>query len=328
MVFPVKKFKNMSTHRFNIEIVTPLFSGGADGVSAELRAPTIKGMMRFWWRALYGSDDIKQMKKNEAAIFGDTDHKSDVVLSLDIPENCKPSEENIARGELIPVEGKTYRISIIEYLAYGLFDQRERKYIRRYYSPENSFSLQLNCSKKKQEIWNSLRMIHQFGGFGSRCRNGFGSIEIKEYNNQNSEEEFNAIKKGSRKKFTSFSKNSILFLFRKQTSWNKAMFDIGVAYRNAKLSLENRHQDTRRQLIASPIDAQAGNPINDRHAKPYFLHVHKMESGRFRGQILFLPYQYYKNEKIGEYDKACSDMNISIKKALNFDKEISASRGV
>jgi len=329
MVFPVEKFKNLLKHEFKIEVITPLFSGGADGVSAELRPSALKGMMRFWWRALYGSDDIEQMKEDEAAIFGDTDFKSDVVLAFDVPENCKPSKANITRGKLIPVEGKTFRISIIEYLAYGLFDLSRREYIRQYYPPEVTFHLALDyCSDSKSEVLNSLQMIHQFGGFGSRCRNGLGCIHIKEFNNETPEKYFQKIKQGSRKKFSGFSKNSRLFLFKEQNFWDKALFDVGVAYRTAKLSLEARHQDARRQLIASPIDANNGNPINDRHAKPYFLHVHKMGNGKFRGQILFLPYQYYKSEKLAEYDRACNDMNNSIRRAANFDKEITASEGV
>jgi len=31
-----------------------MFLAGADGVTPELRAPSIKGAMRFWWRACNG----------------------------------------------------------------------------------------------------------------------------------------------------------------------------------------------------------------------------------------------------------------------------------
>ncbi|MFZ1105749.1 MAG: type III-B CRISPR module RAMP protein Cmr1 [Hyphomicrobiaceae bacterium] len=38
------------------EIVTPMFLGGADPKgSAELRAASIKGALRFWWRAGVGA---------------------------------------------------------------------------------------------------------------------------------------------------------------------------------------------------------------------------------------------------------------------------------
>lgn len=314
MVFPVNKFKNMSKHEFNIEIVTPLFSGGADGISAELRAPALKGMMRFWWRTIYGNDNIITMKKDEASIFGDTDHKSDVILSLNIPENCKSSKDDISNN----------RFSIENYLAYGTFDPK-----RAYYPSKTSFHLFLNCSaRNNQKVLDSLQMIHQFGGIGSRCRNGYGSISIDKFLKHNPENLFRQKAEGQRKEFTSFSQNARLFVFKEQNTWNKALRVIGSAYKDAKLSLENGKNDARRQLVASPIDVKNGHPINNRHAKPYFLHVHKMENDKFRGQILFLPYNYYKKDKIGEYDKACRDMNNSIKQAENFAKEISASRGV
>ena len=33
-------------------VVTPMFCGGAGAGSAELRMPSFKGVLRFWWRAL------------------------------------------------------------------------------------------------------------------------------------------------------------------------------------------------------------------------------------------------------------------------------------
>lgn len=53
---------------------------------------------------------------------------------------------------------------------------------------------------------------------------------------------------------------------------------------------------------------QTGN-TKERHAKPYFLHVNKLEDGRYKGQILFMPYQYYQPEKRSEYMKVCEKMN-------------------
>ncbi len=41
----------MKSIKFTLETITPLFLAGADGQTPELRPPSIKGMMRFWWRA-------------------------------------------------------------------------------------------------------------------------------------------------------------------------------------------------------------------------------------------------------------------------------------
>ena len=55
---------------FKCEIITPMFMGGADGVTPELRAPSIKGAMRFWWRAMNGDLPLEQLRKQETELFG------------------------------------------------------------------------------------------------------------------------------------------------------------------------------------------------------------------------------------------------------------------
>ncbi len=39
---------------FNVQTITPLFLAGADQAAAELRAPSFRGIMRYWLRALVG----------------------------------------------------------------------------------------------------------------------------------------------------------------------------------------------------------------------------------------------------------------------------------
>ena len=57
-------------------LVTPAFVGGADSKkSAELRPPTIKGQLRFWWRALAWArlqGDMEQLRAEEDELFGST----------------------------------------------------------------------------------------------------------------------------------------------------------------------------------------------------------------------------------------------------------------
>ena len=40
---------------FTLQTITPLFLAGAEQDSAELRAPSFRGAMRYWLRALVGS---------------------------------------------------------------------------------------------------------------------------------------------------------------------------------------------------------------------------------------------------------------------------------
>jgi len=47
-----------------------MFLAGADGKTPELRPPSIKGAMRFWWRAMHGNMEAKKLREEEAKIFG------------------------------------------------------------------------------------------------------------------------------------------------------------------------------------------------------------------------------------------------------------------
>ncbi len=56
----------MKTESFILEFITPCFCAGADQSKAEIRAPSIRGQLRWWFRALGGS------KSEESEVFGTT----------------------------------------------------------------------------------------------------------------------------------------------------------------------------------------------------------------------------------------------------------------
>ncbi len=45
----------MKTETFHLELITPCFCAGADQAKAEVRAPSIRGQLRWWFRVLGGS---------------------------------------------------------------------------------------------------------------------------------------------------------------------------------------------------------------------------------------------------------------------------------
>jgi CRISPR-associated protein Cmr1 len=46
-----------------------MFLAGADGSIPELRPPSIKGALRFWWRAMNGDLGLADLKRIEGDIF-------------------------------------------------------------------------------------------------------------------------------------------------------------------------------------------------------------------------------------------------------------------
>ncbi|MDA1277403.1 MAG: type III-B CRISPR module RAMP protein Cmr1 [Verrucomicrobia bacterium] len=65
----------MKTETFHLELITPCFCGGAEpDKQAEIRAPSIRGQLRWWFRTLGGFQSLAPMsvRDQEAMIFGST----------------------------------------------------------------------------------------------------------------------------------------------------------------------------------------------------------------------------------------------------------------
>lgn len=326
-MFNISRFKDIEKREYECEVVTPLFLGGADQKEAELRVPPVKAAMRFWWRALYEGENVAQMAEDEAAIFGSTEKKAVVTVRLD-HTNVKPVLKDLPSGKKIMVtsKGKTFPISIIEYVAYGLFDPKQKtgsRYIKKHIEPINRFKLIVTFPNNVEtNLVQAMKVMITFGGLGSRSRNGFGSLHCSDLFDQTLK------KKGGLKTYTSFSKEAILFgKFNTYASWEDALSEIGTVYRDARLTLEERHKFDKRGLIAMPIESKFEKNIphhikDGRHAKPYFLHVNKTPEDKYQGQILFLPYQYKAgpndttNKFKEEYMDACGKMNEAITKGM------------
>lgn len=328
-MFNIARFRDIEKREYECEIVTPLFLGGADPKKAELRAPSIKGALRFWWRALNAGNSIYSLYQTESKLFGSTDQKTKMTVQVD-GSGLIPVLKDLPTGKKIKVvsKGKEFQMSIIEYLAFGLLDsrQRQQRYLREHIEPGAIFKICIMCPKDSlMEINDALKAMFSFGGLGSRSRNGLGSIYCRELT-------ANSIKKdGELKPFTAFSKKAVLFhTVKKYDRWEEALSNIGLAYRNARLALEPRHTFTKRGLVAMPIESKFEKNIpndirNGRHAKPYFLHVNKTANEKYEGQILFLPYLYKTNaadlgSRLNEYLAVCREMNEALIKAMGGEK--------
>jgi CRISPR-associated protein Cmr1 len=150
----------MNKVSFELEVVTPLFLGGADGKTAELRPPSIRGAMRFWFRAMMGGivgGDIEALKKLEADVFGDTDKASRIILRL--------SSVNLNKDNYNPLPHKTTGFKFEGF------------------KPDQRFNLHFSVRNPKDlpkleiAILSFLLLIN-LGGLGKRSRRGFGSLRI------------------------------------------------------------------------------------------------------------------------------------------------------
>lgn len=156
----------MESISFECKIITPMFLTGADGRTPELREPSVKGAMRFWWRAINGNLDLKEMKSKEDEIFGsggDNAKKSSFSIFIE------KSQVNTDRCSPLPHhEDNKFKLNC--------FKEQEKFKIVFY----------INDEKRTNEkfIKNLFLLLSYLGGLGRRSRRGFGSFKVEKINEE------------------------------------------------------------------------------------------------------------------------------------------------
>lgn len=169
------------------KIVTPMFIGGADQSPSDgIRPPSVKGALRFWWRALNwgrfwndsNKDEItalKNLHEAEAFLFGtakDGGKQAAFLLGIESIVTAEPWNKNVECG--------------VQYLlGQGLF--RFGQGILRDALPSGAeLKLKLimkpSISKNKDyfdQLKDACILMGCLGGLGSRSRKGFGSLAIQ-----------------------------------------------------------------------------------------------------------------------------------------------------
>lgn len=163
-----------------LRIVTPVLGGGVvpralDEVDV-LRVPTIRGHLRFWWRALHACGlPPAELFQREARWWGraadDTGGRSVVEVWI----------TDLLRGQ-----SDTSDVDYRTAGAYALWPARATRSIdplqtapRR--RPGTRFTLHLRCpAALETEVRATLRAWILFGGYGGRTRRGLGSLTVSE----------------------------------------------------------------------------------------------------------------------------------------------------
>jgi CRISPR-associated protein Cmr1 len=172
---------------FNVQTVTPLFMAGADQTTAELRVPSFRGEMRYWFRALVAglvgtdAEGLKRVKELEAKVFGTTDHGSAVSIHLSnfkgsIREFTESISERGTDGRW-QATGKGY---LLWSMAQSGRPGRNFKPARRYFPPSTTFNLELAArgigGEELQQAITAFWLLTNLGGVGSRSRRCAGSL--------------------------------------------------------------------------------------------------------------------------------------------------------
>ena len=266
----------METITFECETITPMFLAGADGVTPELRAPSIKGALRFWWRAMNGHLNLTELKKVEGEIFGDTGKRSKVIIRV-IEPLIKTNDEFLLPHKNGGSKPKAFSI-------------------------KENFKIQLSLVKNslfsKDQLEKLFITTSILGGLGKRSRRGFGSFRITDkIIPTNVDEIINFIKKISPN--FSFETNSLYPTIENIEigKTTKKLDDIGNATHQTKKPDPDYEYKT---------TIGAGNP---RFASPIYISL--LENGlpiittlktippeKSKREDLFLPIQKYLKDKI------------------------------
>ena len=295
-----------------------MFLSGADQRKAELRAPSIKGLLRFWWRALQSTSKIDELIQRENDIFGSGGENGGGGSSFSLRvayEHLETSKEKFPKHNIMVTsksKGGTFSVNILEYLAYGTYEYKKGEgnvFLRDWIKPGNKFHIGMTFFKEKHinEVLKSMYVFSLFGGIGSRNRNGFGGFTILNFDEVfgslsgigSSKDAYSRdsivslVKKAENQPFMSFTQGTKLFRSKIiHNTWDSALADIGKIYRSARESLESKHSYEKRQYIGAPIIVnKKEKSFLDRHSKPYFLRIVRKGS-QYHSYILYLPSQY------------------------------------
>jgi len=191
---------DFNKEKYTIEVITPLFGGGVEAgkvdPSMPIRPSSIRGHLRFWWRATRGArcSDVKNLRERESEIWGSTENPSPVIIEVVQPE----------RDTLEPRSHPHHGFQRSGAEAYILFSAKENNLCKegftfelRMYWPKpealqqlrDTENAELKRLKKKtkpekiEDIGPDVEMALwawvNFGGIGARTRRGCGALYCK-----------------------------------------------------------------------------------------------------------------------------------------------------
>ncbi len=257
----------MVTEKVELKIVTPLFMSGADSDNAELRVPSIKGVMRYFYRAAMAEDNLEKLRKKETDLFGGASDKDSfrAKVGMFIKNTDRLPKQNDFKGYYnfrwyfnSSERTLTGNDRGIGYMMYSVISPKQE-----FIENDTKFSLvfageERYIKKYLAALWISV----YFGGFGKRSRRGAGDVVfVKEPNIGMDGFEFvlnessvDGIANWLRKNFsiavrilgasnndfaysyTNFSMSRVIISKNSFGKWSDALNDIGIKYMDFRIN--------------------------------------------------------------------------------------------
>jgi len=161
----------MKSQTYHLELLTPCFCAGADQSRAEIRSPSIRGQLRWWFRTLGGFKSMVSMplSAQEAAIFGSAAGDEGTASLLTV----RVTQPNIASVEKT---GDSPEANVRIPTGYFLFPLRNKT---RGAIEGGQFALIIQWRGPAilwLEIQNLVAVFTHIGSLGFRSRRGYGAV--------------------------------------------------------------------------------------------------------------------------------------------------------
>ncbi len=160
--------------------LTPIMGGSPNARQIDdvdfVRAPSIRGQLRFWWRALYAGQakDSEDLYRREREIWGGLGGKPNEVTASQVRVSVELDRNVAAKTE---VEAANIKLGQPD--AYALWPARgtmdDDPAPRRAAGLHFSLCIELPSSLKEQ-VQRTVRAFILFGGVGGRTRRGCGAV--------------------------------------------------------------------------------------------------------------------------------------------------------
>lgn len=184
-----------SARIYTLRLVSPAFLRGAEEDEGTLRESSLRGVLRYWWRILFGSvlgpGDLGKLQTKVWGGSGEPPSASQIVIRL-VPKTMTRAvpfdKESMAKS--LPRSFKQNRTSGLAYASYGMDDMKKNssgqkvRSQRKVLLPGAEWSLEVSfrpvsgvdVDALALHVDLALKALCTFGGIGAKSRKGFGSL--------------------------------------------------------------------------------------------------------------------------------------------------------
>lgn len=169
---------------YQCTLVTPMYGGGVKAGEVDkdmpIRASSIRGQLRFWWRIACGPfNSTKEMFDRETAIWGGIGNNGATASQVEI--RVKPLDLSNYSVKTVD-EFKRQSAIGIKYVLGSVNGPSAKlpSILKKEKKEKEYFELDIYCPELvKPDVDMALRWWASFGGIGAKVRRGFGAVNLK-----------------------------------------------------------------------------------------------------------------------------------------------------